>query len=180
MNKNTMYIIVAVVVVIIIVAGVGVYLSGTGTSSNGTPTPTPTPVSTYTVTNATSLQFAANATQGTTTTTLLFAGENVGTANLTIRIDLPAYNQSYILNYGTTQSYTSTDSGKTWTLDSSFTNDNNIWGARWIGETHALTNWNGTGTTYTYTDTTTNPTTSVLIYNISINPSLPASLFATS
>ena len=177
-----MYIIVAVVIVIIIVAGVGVYLynNGTSTSPSGTPTPTPLPTSTYTVANATTLQFAANATQGTTTTTLLFAGENVGTANLTIRIDLPAYNQSYILNYGSQKSWTSTDSGKTWTLDSSFTNDNNIWGARWIGENHALSSWNGTGTTYSYTDITTNPTTSVLIYNISVQPTLSASLFATS
>ena len=178
MNKNTMYIIVAVVVIIIVVAGVVIALTYKAPAKT-TPTPTPSPTPTVTVATATSLQFDANATESGTTTTLLFAGENIGTSNLTIRIDLPAYNQSYVLNYGLQQSWSSTDGGKTWTLDSSFTNDNNIWGARWLGEVKALGNWTGTGN-YVYTDNTTSPPTTVTIYNISLNPTLPVSLFGHS
>ncbi len=182
MKKSTIYAIVAVLVVVIIIAGVAAYYYGKGGNGGSGTTPTPSPVPSATpvsIASATSLQFSADATSGGTTTTLNFAGENIGTSNLLIRIDLPAYNQSYVLNYGHQASWTSTDGGKTWTLDSSFTNDNNIWGARWVGEVSALGNWTGTGD-YTYSSTTGGVTSTVKIYNIQVNPSLPASLFTTS
>jgi len=178
-NKQTTYIIVAVVIVIIIVAGVGAYLLSrpSKTTPTTTPAPTTTPVS---VASATTLSFAANATTSGVTSTLNFAGENIGTSNLTIRVDYPASSLSYVLNYGTQQSWSSTNSGTTWTLDPSFSSDNSTWGARWTGEYSALLNWNGVGTTYTYTTTTSSGNTTVLVYNIEVNPTLPASTFATS
>jgi hypothetical protein len=174
-NTKTKYIIVAVVVVIIIVASIGAYLIYNNGKSSGTPTTTPVSVA-----NANSLQFIANATSSGTTSTLKFAGENLQTSNYTLRIDYPAGNTSFILNYGQQKSWQSLDNGKIWTLDSSFTTDNSTWGERWTGEVTALENWNGTGDTYTYTTTSGGVTTNVTIYDISVNPSLPESLFSPS
>lgn len=171
-NTKTKYVIVAVVVVIIIVAGIGAYLIYNNGKSSGTPT--------VNVADANSLQFVANATSSGTTSTLNFAGENLQTSNYTIRIDYPAGNTSFILNYGQQKSWQSLDNGKTWTLDSSFAADNSTWGERWTGEVTALENWNGTGDTYTYTTTSGGVTTNVIIYDISVNPSLPESLFSPS
>jgi hypothetical protein len=169
-NKKTVYIIVVVLVVVIVAAGVGVVLYYH---------PTTTPAKPVTVVGATSLQFAVNATSSGVTTTLGFAGENIGTSNLMMRIDDPAGNYSIIMNYGQQKSWATFDNGTTWTLDSSFATDNSTWGERWTGEVTALANWNGTGN-YVYTTTTSGVTTTVTIYDISVNPSLPASLFATS
>jgi len=173
-----MYVIVAVVVVVIIVAGVGIYLSY-HPASTPAPSPSPTPVS---VASATSLQFDVNATASNTTTTLDFAAENIGTSNLTIRIDYPAASLSFVLNYGQQKSWESTHSGAagTWTLDPSFATDNSTWGERFTGEVAALESWNGSGNTYTYTTTSGGVATTVLFYDISVNPTLPASLFQTS
>jgi hypothetical protein len=167
MNKKTIYIIVAVLVVIIVVAVAAIALTYKA----------PATTQAVSVAKATSLQFSANATSAGVTTTLNFAGENIGTSNLTIRVDYPADNLSYILNYGTQKSWSSANSGTTWVSDN-YTTDLSSWGARWTGVVTALDNWNGTGTSYTYT--TTSPNSTVTVYDISVNPKLAASLFQTS
>ena len=169
MNKKTIYIIVAVLVVIIVVAAAAIALTYKA----------PAKTVTVSVAKATSLQFAVNATSAGTTTTLNFAGENIGTSNLIVRIDYPAYNMSFILNYGTQKASSSLNSGTTWTSDV-WATDLSSWGARRTGEVTALGNWNGKGTTYTYTSTSAGVTSSITIYNISVNPKLAASLFQTS
>lgn len=171
MNKNAIYVIAAVLVAVIVAAGVGIYLYN---NSSGTPT------ASVSVADADSLQFTADATSSATMSTLKFAGENLQTLNYTIRIDYPAGNTSFILNYGQQKSWQSLDNGETWTLDSSFSDDNSIWGARWNGEVTALENWNGTGTSFTYNETTSGVITTVMIHGIAINPSLPNSLFSPS
>ena len=170
MNKKTIYIIVAVLVVIIVVAGAVIALTYKA----------PAKKAAVTVAEATSLQFSVNSTQsGAATTTLNWAGENIGTSNLIIRVDYPASNFSCIMNYATNQSWQSLNSGTTWTSDV-WSTDLSSWGARWTGVMTTLDAWNGTATTYTYTDTSTSPATTVVVYNISINPTIPASEFATS
>jgi len=179
LNKKTIYIIVAVLVVVIIIAGAAAYiLSNNGNGGTTSPTPTPTPTPTVSVAGATSLQFSANATTSGVTSTLNFAGENIGTSNLTIRVDYPAGNLSYVLNYGTQQSWSSTNSGTTWISDN-YANDLASWGARWTGVVSALGNWTGTGD-YTYTTTSVGVPSTVTVYDISVNPTLSASLFKTS
>jgi hypothetical protein len=178
LKKSTTYIIVAVLVIVIIVAGAAAYYlsqNGGGTTSpTATPTPTPNPVDT-----ANSLGFVVNATEGQTSTILTFAGIDLQSVNRTIRIDIPANGLSYVLKYGTMQSYSSVDNGTTWTLSSDFAADAGIWGARWDGTVHSLSAWDGTGTTFSYVDSTTTPVTNVLVSGISINPELPASIFDT-
>ena len=88
MNRKTLYILVAVLVVVIVAAVAGVLLLNTQ------------PVS---VANATSLEFTVNVTTQGTTTTLAFYGKNIGTSNLTIRLDIlggASGNWSYILDTG--------------------------------------------------------------------------------
>ena len=170
MNKNTMYALVAVVVIIVVVvvvAGAYVLMNPSGGGET-----------IVTVANATSLQYDADVTAQGTTITYKFAGINLGTSNLTIRVDLlggEAGNFSYILNGGEQKAWAKTDS--TWTdVSSDFTNQWNAWGTQWTANVDALASWSGTGD-YTYTAANGD---SVKIYNISVNPTLADSLFQPS
>ena len=171
-----MYIIVAVLVVVIIVAGAAAYILSTngngGTSSSPTPTPAPTPAD---VANATTLSFSANVTVSGATTTYEWKGINIHAAP-TIRVDLPGY--SYILNSTQEKSWSSTDNGATWT-QGTFTTDWPFWGNEWSLYVDALTpgHWDGISSTYSYTDAQGQ---AITLFNIVVNPTIPASTFATS
>ena len=171
MNSKTMYILVAVLVIVIMVAGIGIYLyMGTG-GGGGVE-------NTYTVANATSLQFEANVTSQGTTITYKLAGKNLNSTNLTLRIDLlggESGNYSYILNAGDETAWAAVN-GEWTNVSSDFKNQWNSWGTEWTGYVNKLANWSGTGD-YTYTAANGD---SITVYNITVNPTLPDSLFQHS
>jgi hypothetical protein len=176
MNSKTMYILVAALVIVIVVAGVGIYLfMGTGGGGGGGGGGGE---NTYTVANATSLQFSVNETTNGALVTYEFACKNMNdlnTSSAVIRLDIPGGavgNYSYILNASEQKSWSSTDNGATWT-EGSFATDWPMWGAAFNSYVTNLVNWSGTGD-YTYTDANGNSNT---IYNITVNPTLPDSLF---
>jgi len=170
-----MYILVAALVIVIVVAGIGIYLyMGTGDGGGGGGGGE----NTYTVSNATSLQFEANVTSQGYTIPYKLAGKNLGTANLTLRIDLlggEAGNYSYILNAGDKTAWEAIEG--VWTDKSSdFNAQWASWGTQWTGYVDALKSWSGTGD-YSYTAT---DGSSIKTYDISINPTLSDSLFQHS
>ena len=177
MNRKTIYILVAVLVVVIVAAVAGVLLWNNGgiNGGNNNGGGNTQPVS---VANATSLEFMANVTsQGSIVVTHACYGKNIGTSNLTVRIDVlggEAGNWSYILDTGQEKSWNNTNNGAY--ASSNFTADWNFWGTSWTNFVTNLKNWSGTGD-YSYTSSNGNPVT---IYNITVNPKLPDSLFQTS
>lgn len=177
MNRKIVYVIVAVLLVVIAVVGADIVLN-----NNGGTTPT------VDVAKATSLQFTVNDTVQGVTATYYFAGRNIGTSNLTVRVDLPVAgsdNYSYVFNFGEKKNWNSTDGGTTWTdATSDLVNQwDGCWGPLWTSYVKNLGNYNGTGD-YTYISNSelNNMTTgnTIKIYNISVNPRLQNSLFQTS
>ena len=168
MKKNTMYGVVAAVVIIIAVAAVAGYylLMNTG---GGTP---------VTVETATSLQYDADVTSQGATVTYEFAGANLNTTSLKLRIDVlggESGNYSYILNAGDQTAWSAVN-GEWTDVSSTFTDQWTSWGTLWSNYVNALKNWSGTGD-YTFTDANGD---SVLISNISLNPTVADSLFQPS
>ncbi|MGD0645315.1 MAG: hypothetical protein ABSA75_10460 [Candidatus Bathyarchaeia archaeon] len=177
MDKKTIYILVAVLIVIVVVAVGGVLwvYNGGSNAVNSKGGGNNQPVS---VANATSLEFMANVTtQGSIVVTHACYGKNIGTSNLTVRIDIlggESGNWSYILDTGQEKSWNNTNSGAY--ASGNFTADWNFWGTSWTNFVTSLKSWSGTGD-YSYTSSNGNPVT---IYNIIVNPKLPDSLFQTS
>jgi hypothetical protein len=171
MNKNTIYGVVAAAVIIIAVAAVaGYYLL----MNPGGETP-PTPV---TVETATSLKYDATVTSQGSDIPYQFAGTDLNTTSLKLRIDVlggESGNYSYILN-AEDQTAWSAVNGEWTDVSSDFTNQWTSWGTLWTNYMDALKSWSGTGD-YTFTDTNGD---SVHISNISLNPTLAASLFQHS
>ncbi len=169
MNKKTIYIIVAVLVVVIVIAGVAAFVLLNNSGNGGTTQP-------VSVVGATSLQFSVNETTNGALVTYEFAGNNVNTSSLMLRVDIPggaSGNYSYILSVSQQKSWDKVNDGA-WT-EGNYTADWSTWGAAWYNYDTALVNWNGTGD-YTYTS----GTSSYTIYNIVVNATIPASTFATS
>jgi hypothetical protein len=173
-----MYIIVAVLVVVIIIAGAAAYvLSNNGSSNNATPTPTPAP--TVSVADATNLTFSANVTSQGITAQYNWQGQDIHSGNLSLRVDFSTY--AYILSASAQKSWVSTDSGATFTA-STFASD---WGTttapgfgnQWADYVDNLAHWDGTSTTYSYTDTAGE---AIVIFNIVVNPTIPASTFTVA
>jgi hypothetical protein len=172
MNKKMMYALVSIVVIIVaVVASTGAYvlMNNNGAGGSGVK-------NTYTVTNATSLQYDVNVTYQGTTTLSEFAGKNLGTSNIMLRIDMSGVNQdnyTTVVN-GTDQTAWRATNGNWTDVSSTY---NTIWaigcGKQWNNNVNALANWNGTGEC-TYTDSVG---TSYKIYNVVINPTLDDSLF---
>lgn len=172
MNKKTLYVIVAVLVVVIVVAGAVTLLLNNNANS-------PKQNTAVNIADATVLQFTVNDTSQGTTTPYQFAGTNIGTANMIIRVDLPSCNPggptySYILNAGT-QSAWNTTSNAAWTTDN-FNNAWPLWGNMWSGYVSKLDAWNSTAT-YSYTASNGD---SITIFDIHVNPTLPSSTFQTN
>ena len=177
-NKNTMYILVAALVIIIVIVGVGAYvfLGGGGVTppsdGNGGET-------VYTMGNATSLQFSVNlTTSGGSTGIYKFAGKNLGTANITLRVDATPEvsvdtTYSYIM-FASNQTSWNNETG-TWAVGN-FTQDWGIsWSPLWSGYIAHNSDWKTGDVDITYTDDQGN---SVVIYNIAINPTLDDSVFS--
>ena len=169
MNKKTMYIIVAVLVIIIVV-GVAAYALLYNSGGGGTTSPTATP--TVSVADATTLQFSANVTSQGQTTEYKWYGKDKH-ANMTIRVDFANY--AYIMNASQEKSWSSTDSGATWTKGN-FTADWISWSPLWTGYVNNLAHWSGSGN-YAYTDSSGE---AITLFNISVNPTIPASTFTAS
>jgi hypothetical protein len=168
MNKRTMYIIVAVLVIVIVVAGAAAFVLLN---------PTPTPTAVASVVGATSLQFSVNETTNGALVTYNFAGNNVNTSSLMLRVDIPggsAGNYSYILSVSQQKSWDKVNDGA-WTTGN-YTADWETWGAAWYNYDNALVNWNGSDQTYSYTSAGS----SITIFCIAVNPTIPDSTFATS
>jgi hypothetical protein len=161
----------AVVVIVAIAAvGVGVYLATQSGGGGGGGTK-----NTYTVANATSLQIETNVTEQGVTVTHKWAGKNLNSTQLMLRLDLlggEAGNYSYIF-ITSNQATWSAENG-VWTDVSSTFNDLwSIWDTHWNNLVNALANWSGAGD-YNYTASNG---ASVRVYYISVNPSLEDSLF---
>jgi outer membrane lipoprotein-sorting protein len=185
MKKSSMYAIVAVVIIIIIVAGVAAWYY---TSNPSTPSATPTPTSSAPaagVADASTLTFDVNVTTNGQTTTYTWSAENTpdfatGSA-LKLRVDFAGYSYIFDTSASPPAAYSSTD-GTTFTA----TDFASLWGTEaapgfgnmWTDYYDALsTHWDGSSATYTFTD---HAGAENVIFNISVNPSLPASTFATS
>jgi hypothetical protein len=172
MNKKTIYIIVAVLLVVIIAASAVTLLLNNNPNS-------PKQTTAVNIADATILQFTVNDTSQGTTTPYQFAGINIGTANLTIRVDLPSCNPgganyTYVLNAGTKSAWNTTSAGA-WMTDN-FNNAWPLWGNMWSGYVSKLDAWNSTAT-YSYTASSGD---SITIIDIHVNPTIPNSNFQTS
>ncbi len=171
MNKNIIYII-AVLLVVIIVASTAVILL----NNNQSPNKQTTAVN---IADASSLQFTVNDTSQGTTTPYQFTGINIGSANLTIRVDLPSCNPgganyTYVFNSGTQSAWNKT-SDAAWMTDN-FNNAYSLWGNMWSGYVSKLDAWNSTAT-YSYTASNGD---AIIIFDIRVNPTIPNSTFQTS
>ncbi len=198
-SKGSRKTLIAVIVIVVVIAAlaVGIYLatrSGVGgpspsvtatpTSSAGvTPTPTPTATSSGTgvnVAGASSLQFTVSMTDssGASLGSYTYSAKNAGTSNMMIRIEFtdPSSGSSfvYIVNGALQQAWM--ESGGQWTdLTSSFTSEWSNWDSTFRDYQNNLADWSGLGEwSYTVNGET------IRIHDISVNPSLPDSLFEHS
>ncbi|HII85510.1 TPA: hypothetical protein HA273_02820 [Candidatus Bathyarchaeota archaeon] len=166
-NKNTMYILVAVVAVVIVVAGVAWYVFYYNPGGNGGDT-------IYTVGNATRLKYDVALTDPDGVTgTYMFAGSNLDTADVMLRVDIEGdgATYSYIMFAGNQTSWANLDG--TW-VESDFATDWTAWGNQWSAYVTELdNNWSGSGS-YNYTDSEGN---SVVISDIQVQPDIDDSIF---
>ena len=175
MNKkgiSTLVIVAIIVVAVVVIGAIAAYVWYSGGTTEPTPTPTPTPD----IEGATSLQYAAEVTAQGVTISYEWAGKNIGTDNLMIRVDLlggEAGNYSYILDAGDEKAWAAVEDE--WTdISIDFTAQWTAWGAVWTANLDGLkADWSGTGD-FTYTAENGD---SVTIKNVSLNPELADSLF---
>lgn len=189
-----------VVVIIVLALLVGIYLAtgGMGTNNSVTPTATPnsgvtaTPISGTTptptisgtganVADASSLQFTTSITNsaGVLQGSYTYYAKNAGTANMMMRIEMTdpssGSNIVYIINGALQQAWMQI--GGQWTdLSSTFTSELSSWDTTFKGYQNNLADWSGIGD-WTYTSPTGE---TIRISNVSVNPSLPNSLFEHS
>ncbi len=181
LNKNTMYLIVAVLVIVIVIAGAAAYLLSNN-GNGGTTNPTPTPVPTVSVADATTLQFNLAETSSFGTLNYMFSAKNMNsdTSHIVVRMDIidPSANYTYVVDTGQEKAWLSLDDGATWTVEADYTADYTMVVTAFNDYiTNLEANWNGSDLTYTYTASSGS---TILISNISLNPTLPELLFATS
>ncbi|MBT0159375.1 hypothetical protein G4O51_05250 [Candidatus Bathyarchaeota archaeon A05DMB-2] len=165
----------AVLVIIIVIAGVVIYMYvGTGGEGGGGGE---TPTTVYTMGNATSLQFTVNLTDPTGLGIYKFAGKNLDTANVWLRVDAtPVVSEgttySTIMYAGNQTSWTNATG--TW-MESDFSADwGTTWSPSWSGYIDHNKDWKTGDGDISYHDEAGN---AVLIYDIVINPTLSDSLF---
>ena len=197
MNRRALSkIMIAVIAVIAVAATAGgaYYLStqnAPGTNPNPTPTPTaspttspnPTATSTPTATptsapnvaDATSLQYTVTVTEGGVTQgTTTYSAKNVNTNSFKMRIDITDEDNdesSLIINQELEKAWSYSD-GQWEDISLVYAGTLGIWKPAFQGYVNGLSAWSGIGD-YTYTQ----EGVTVRIYNISVNPSLPDSLF---
>jgi hypothetical protein len=195
-SRKTLIVVIAVLLIVVLAVGVYLAARGIGTNTSVTPTPTPssgvtsTPAPTSTATTsgtgvnvagASSLQFTTSMTNssGASLGSYTYYAKNAGTPNLMIRIEFtdPSGGGTfvYIVNGALQQAWM--ESGGQWTdLSSAFTSEWSSWDSTFTGYQNNLANWSGVGD-WTYTSPNGD---SVRIHDISVNPSLPDSLFQHS
>jgi hypothetical protein len=193
-SRKTLLILLAIIFIVIIIIGVFIAMGGLGTNNPATtPTPTPsggspTPTSGTSVTpapsgitgadiaGASSLQYSVEATSGGVSQgSYTYYGKNVGTANFMMRIDYTdgTGEQGAIIINGAQQKAWSYADGEWTDVSMVYSMQFDTWNTLWQGYTGALGAWTGMGD-YTYSA----GGDSVRIYGVSVNPSLPDSLFA--
>jgi hypothetical protein len=171
MNKKaiSMLLIVVIIVVVVVIGAAAAYyvLSiGDGNGNGGEDV--------ITVANATSLQYDADVTSMGETIQYNWAGKNLGTEDLMIRVDLlggEMGNFSYIMNAGEQTAWQNIVG--TWE-EADFAEQWASWGTAWTENLDELkADWSGTGD-FTYTAENGDDIT---ISNVSLNPELADSLF---
>ena len=196
-KKSSKKLIIAIVIVLVIILlGVVIYFAFAGMYKNpsGSPTPTPTagtsstPSSAATstpssngasISEANSLQYSVDIvnSSGQLTGSYVFYTKTVGPATM-IRIeftDSSDSNMIYIVNGATQQFWVSTN-GEWVDLSSAYASQYATWFGIYNSYKNNLASWAGFGD-YTYTAP---DGSSVRIYDISVNPTLPDSLFQHS
>ena len=187
-RKTLLLILLAVILIVIIVIGAFIAMGGFGNdNSNTTPTPTPgtssTPVPSSSVTGAdiagaSSLQYSVAVTSGGVSQgSYTYYGKNAGTADFMMRIDYTdssGTQGAFIINSAQQKAWSYSDG--TWTdVSAAYTMQYDTWNTLWQGYVNYLGAWTGLGD-YTYSA----GGDSVTISGISVNPSLPDSLFTPS
>lgn len=166
-NRKTMIALgVIVIIVVAIVAGVILATRGGGGGSGGD------------VAGASSLQFSADETAGGVKTTYTYSAKNIGTSDAMLRIEwtTSGADNIYIINGAQKQAWIYGDG--VWTNYSDYYSEYwSDWNSTFTGITNSFAS-HLSGSGYTYTDPSTGDT--VRIYNVSVNPSLPDSLFEHS
>jgi hypothetical protein len=192
-KKSRRTLIVAIVILLIIVLIVGIYIAtmnNAGNNNGNTPTATPTtgpsssssptagPTETGSnVAGASSLQYTVEITDssGGSLGSYTYYAKNAGTSNLMLRIESTGAQGGdfiYIINGAQQKAWLY--SGGQWTdLSSAFQSTWDTWNQQFTGYIDTLGAWSGTGN-YIYADPNGD---SIKITNISVNPSLPDSLF---
>ena len=200
-KKNRKPLIAVIIIVLVVALAAGAYLAtrGNGGTTNPSTTPTPAPTPTPTsnpgtspsatpqpstsgtganIAGASSLQYSVAVTSnGVSQGSYTYSGKNIGTTNFMMRIsstDASGSQSIFIIN-GAQQTAWSYSDG-TWTdLSAAYSSQYTTWNTLWQGYAGALSAWNGLGD-YTYSS----GGDSVRIYDVSVNPSLPDSLFQHS
>ncbi|HSV48784.1 MAG TPA: hypothetical protein VLH35_00585 [Candidatus Acidoferrales bacterium] len=181
---STILIVAIVVVIIVVAAAAGAYyaLNQNPPVNNRTATPTPgasitpstSPSSTPNIATASSLQYSISLSEsGAVKSTYTYYGKNAGTDNFAMRIEYSdeGDNGIFIFNAGTKKAWTY--SGGEWVdISTYFDTQYSTWNDLWSGYVNSLAAWQGTGD-YTYTS----GSSTVRIYDISVNPALSDSLF---
>jgi hypothetical protein len=187
-RKTLLLILLALIIIVIIVVGAFIAMGGLGnnnTTTTPTPTPipgttsTPTPSSSVTGANiagATSLQYTVAVTSGGVSQgSYTYYGKNANTANFMMRIDYTdgsGAQGAFIINSAQQKAWSLSDG--TWTdVSAAYTTQYNTWNTLWQGYVSSLSAWSGLGD-YTYSS----GGDSVTVSGVSVNPSLPDSLFA--
>lgn len=188
-NSKKLLIAILLIVIIVVAVGVAAYIlsqnpanpsdggnptatpSSSATPSGTSPTATPTEVN---VGDASSLKYSVSLTEnGVLQGSYTYQGKNAGTANFMIRIDASDSDGDTTFIFNGAQHKAWTYAGGEWTDISDFYDMQfQIWDGLWSAYTTNLSAWTGAGD-YTYSD----GTSTVRIYDIAVNPSLPDSLF---
>jgi hypothetical protein len=191
-NRKPLVAIIVIILVIALIAGAYLATRGNGnTNPSATPTPTPNPNASATpkpstsgvganVAGASSLQFTVSVTNssGGSVGSYTYYAKNAGSASQMVRIefnDPSGESFVYIVNGALQQVWV--ESGGQWTdLSSAYSSQAGAWNNAFLGYKNSLTNWSGVGD-WTYTDPNGD---TVKISNVSVDPSLPDSLFQHS
>ena len=187
-RKTLLLILLALIIIVIIVVGAFIAMGGLGNNnSTTTPTPTPAPGTTSTpapsssvtgadISGASSLQYTVSVTSGGVSQgSYTYYGKNANTANFMMRIDYTdgsGAQGAFIINSAQQKAWSLSDG--TWTdISAAYTTQYDTWNTLWQGYVNNLGGWTGSGG-YTYSA----GGDSVTFSGISVNPSLPDSLFA--
>jgi hypothetical protein len=188
-------VIVVIIVAILAVSSIAVYLAMSGGTSNGTATDTTNNGGTTDTTNGGTTDTGSQDTGGTTmdiagasslqfkviidpadgdSMDYTYSVKNAGTSSMMMRIEMQSAGDSfiYIINGALQKAWIY--SGGEWTdFSEMYQTYWETWNSAWQGYHDSLLGWTGAGD---WTYTTPNGDT-IRIYDISINPSLPDSLF---